>query len=149
MAAGLGALGDDEVAAAGDGSDGVAHLAAHRRDDHPGVVQRVDDVAWDAEPGDEQCGAAIDDVLDTGLDLLGEGGEQVDAERLGRHRSDAGDLVGQLCWAHRRGAERADASGLGDGGDEAVVRDATHPGAHHRVFDPKEVGKSRAHCARP
>ena len=43
VAAGLGALGDDEVAPAGDGADGVADLAAHRADEDVGVVQGVDD----------------------------------------------------------------------------------------------------------
>ena len=83
MATGLGALGDDEVAPAGDGGDGVADLAAHRGDDDPGVVQRVDDVAGDPETGDEQRGTAVDDVADPRLDLVRDGGEQVDAERLG------------------------------------------------------------------
>ena len=39
-------------------------------DDDAGVVQRVDDVAGDAEAGDEQRGAAVDDVLDPGVDLV-------------------------------------------------------------------------------
>ena len=40
VAAGLGALGDDEVAPAGDGADGVADLAAHRADEDVVVVQQ-------------------------------------------------------------------------------------------------------------
>ena len=49
-----------------------------------------------------------------GLDLAGQGGEQVDAERLGGELADLGHLLGQLVGAHRRGAERADAAGLAD-----------------------------------
>ena len=80
----LGALGDDEVAPAGDGSDGVAHLAAHRADDDVGVVQGVDDVAGHARGRRRKCRAAVDDVPDAGLHLVGHGGQQVDAERLRR-----------------------------------------------------------------
>ena len=71
VAAGLGALGDDEVAAALDGGDGVADLAAHAPDQHVVVVQQVDGVAGHAEAGDEDPGAALDDVRDLGRDLAG------------------------------------------------------------------------------
>ncbi len=70
VSTGLGALGDDEVAAAGDRADGMAHLAAHRGDDDPGVVEGVDDVPRDTESGDEQRRSAIDDVTDPRVDLV-------------------------------------------------------------------------------
>ena len=145
VAAGLGALGDDEVAPAGDGGDGVADLAAHRADEDVGVVQRVDGLAGHAEAGDEDAGAALDDVVDALLDLPRHGREQVDAERLGGQLADLGHLVGQLVGAHRRGAERADAAGLADGGDEAVVGHPAHPGEHDRVLDVEQVGETGAH----
>ena len=56
VAAGLGALGHDEVAAGLDRGDGVADLAAHDDDEHVVVVAQVDDVAGDAEAGDEHRG---------------------------------------------------------------------------------------------
>ena len=71
VAAGLGALGDDDVAAGLDRRDGVAHLAAHVDDEHVAAVAEVDDVAGHAEPGDEHGGAAVDDVVDLGLHVLG------------------------------------------------------------------------------
>ena len=86
VAAGLGALGDDDVAAGLDGGDGVADLAAHVHDHQAVAVAQVDDVAGHAEPGHERGGAALDDVVDLGLEAAGQGGEQVDAEGLGRWR---------------------------------------------------------------
>ncbi len=62
VAAGFGALRDHEVAAGLDRGDRVAHLAAHARDEHVAVVQSFDDVARDAEPGDEQRRAAGHDL---------------------------------------------------------------------------------------
>ena len=56
VAAGLGALGDDDVAAGLDRGDGVADLAAHVHHEHVAPVAQVDDVARDAEPGDEHRG---------------------------------------------------------------------------------------------
>ena len=80
----LGALRDHEVAAGLDRRDRVAHLAAHARDEHVAVVQHLDDVARHAEPGDEQRRAAFDDLVRVVDHALGQRGEQVDAERLGR-----------------------------------------------------------------
>ncbi len=56
VAAGLGALGHDEVAAGLDGVDGVADLAAHVDDEDVVVVAEVDDVAGHAQPGHEDRG---------------------------------------------------------------------------------------------
>ncbi len=58
----------------------------------------------------------------------------------------AGHLLDQLVGTHGRRAERADAAGLGDGGDEAVVGHPAHPGQHHRVLDLEELGQSRLHA---
>ncbi len=146
VAAGLRALGDDEVAAAGDGADGVADLAAHRPDEDVGVVQRVDDVAGHAQAGDEDAGATGDDVGDAALDLARHGGEEVDAERLGGELADLRHLLGQLVRCHRRSAERADAAGLADRCHEAVVRHAAHAGEHDRVLDVEQFGQSSAHA---
>ena len=53
VAAGLGALGDDDVAAGLDRRDGVAHLAAHAHDEDVAAVAEVDHVTGHAEAGDE------------------------------------------------------------------------------------------------
>ena len=82
VAAGLGALGDDDVAAGLDRGDGVADLAAHVDDEHVAAVAEVDDVTGHAETGDEHRAATVDDVVDLGRHVPGRGGEQVDAERL-------------------------------------------------------------------
>ena len=86
-------------------------------------MQQVDHLARHAEPGDEDPRPAVDDRLDARLDLAGQRGQQVDAERLGRQLPHAGHLLGQLVGAHRRGPERADAAGLADRGDQPVVAD--------------------------
>ena len=61
-------------------------------------------------------------------------------------RLHARHLLDQLVGPHRRRAERADAAGLGDGGDEPVVRHPAHAGEHHRVLDLEELGQSRLHA---
>ena len=108
--------------------------------------QEVDHVARHAEAGDEDPGAAVDHDCDLGCDLARDGGEQVDAERLGRELADLGHLLDHLLVAHRRRAEAAEAAGLRDGGGEAVVRDAAHAGQHHGVFDVEQVGEAGAHA---
>ena len=55
-----------------------------------------------------------------------------------------GHLVGQFLGAHRAGAERADATGLADRGDEAVVADPAHAGEHDRVLDLQQFGETGA-----
>ena len=75
----------------------------------------------------------------------GHRGEQVDAERLVRQLAHLADLLDHPLVAHRRGAEAAEAAGLGDRGDEAVVRHASHPGQHHGVFDFEDIGQAGAH----
>ena len=83
VAARLGALRDHEVAAGFDRGDRVAHLAAHRRDEHVAVVQHLDDLARHAEPGDEQRRAALHDLFRARDHPLGQRGEQVDTEGCG------------------------------------------------------------------
>ena len=114
VAAGLGALGHHDVAAGLDGGDGVADLAAHVHDQHVAGVAELDDVAGDAEPGDEHPAAAVDDRLDLGLHVTGHGGEQVDAEGLVGERAHGGDLVDHPVEAHGGGAHAAEAAGLAD-----------------------------------
>ena len=80
--AGLGALGDDEVAAGLDRGDRVADLAAHVDHEDVVVVAQLDDLARHAERGDEHRHPLRDEVLDVGEHLGGQRGEQVDAERL-------------------------------------------------------------------
>ena len=80
----LGALRDDEVATGLDRGDRVAHLAAHARDEDVAVVQHLDHVARNTEPGDEQRRTALDDLVRVVDHALGQRREQVDAERLRR-----------------------------------------------------------------
>ena len=112
------------------------------------LVAQVDDVAGHAEPGDEDAGARRgDDVARLSLDPVGHRGEQVDAERL----------VGELAHLRRSRAtsssplmcdapSAAETAGLGDRGDEPVVRDAAHAGEHDGVLDVEELGQSSAHA---
>ena len=71
MTAGLGALGHDEVDAAGHSVDGVANLAAHAADEDAVRVEQVDRLAGNAEPGHEDPRASVDHGLDALLDLAG------------------------------------------------------------------------------
>ena len=111
-------------------------------------VEQVDDLARHAEAGDEDARAALDHALDAVLDLAGHRGQQVDAERLRRQLADLCHLLRQLVDAHRRRAERADAAGLADRGDESVVAHAAHAGEHDRVFDVEQFGEPGAHAGR-
>ena len=109
-------------------------------------MQLVDHLAGDAEAGDEDAGAALDDGRDTVLDLAGQGREQVDAEGFRRRGLDAGDLLHELVVAHGRGAERADATGLRHRRHQTVLRHPAHAGQHHGVLDLQELGQSRPHA---
>ena len=146
VAAGLGALGDDDVAAGLHRGDGVADLAAHAHHEHVAAVAEVDDVARHAEPGHEHRAAAVDDVVDLGGHVAGRGGEQVDAEGLGGELADLGDLVAHLLGRHRRRAHAPEAAGLAHGGDETVVRHPAHPRQHHGVLHLQDVGQPSAHA---
>jgi hypothetical protein len=149
MAPGLRALGHDEVAPAVDGGNGVAHLASHRADQDVALVQQLDGVARHPEAGHEGPGAARYDVADLVGDLAGQRGQEIDAERLGREVAHLGHLGHHLLGPHRRRAHAPEAARLRHGGDEAVVRDAAHPGQHDGVLDLEEVGESGAHGASP
>ena len=141
----LGSLRYDEIAPTGQGRLSVANLAAHRAHEDVVLVQHVDDLAGHAESGHEDAGSALDDALDILLQLTGDGGQQVDAERLGGEAMHGRDLLVQLTRSHGRGAEGTDAAGLTDGGDELRVGDPTHSGEHHRMFDVEQVGQSGVH----
>ena len=142
---GLGALGHDDVAARLDGGDGVAHLAAHVDHDQVALVAEVDHVAGHAEPGHEDGAAAVRDLVDLPLHVVGGGGQEVDAEGLVGGGPDGSDLVAHLLVAHGRGAQATEAAGLRHRGDDAGVGDPAHPRQHHRVLDLQGVGQSRAH----
>ena len=63
VTAGLGALGDDEVAPGVERAFGVFDLAAHRDDEHAVIVTELDDVRGHAESGHERAGAALDQAV--------------------------------------------------------------------------------------
>ena len=110
------------------------------------LVAQLDDLAGHAEAGHEHAGAAVDDGLRPGSTMSPgaavsrstPNGLSVSARTLAI--SSTISLV-----AHGRGAEAAEAAGLGHGGDEPVVRDAAHAGEHHGVLDLEDVGESGAH----
>jgi hypothetical protein len=109
------------------------------------VVAQLHDVAGYPQTGHEHLRALGDHQLDVGRHLLGQRGEQVDTERLVGEPLHRPDLLDHLVLAHGGGAEAAEAARLGDGGDQGVVRDAAHPGQHHRVLDLEGVGQAGAH----
>ena len=94
----------------------MANLAAHARDEHVAVVQHLHDVARYAEPGDEQRGAAFDDLVRVVDHALGQRREEVDAERLVGELAHATHFVVELARRHRRRAERAEPARVGDRG---------------------------------
>ena len=110
-------------------------------------MQQVDDITRDAETRHEDARAAVDDRLDTGLHLTGDGSEQIHTERLLRPLAHVRHLVGQFGWPQLCCTERADAARLRDGCDEPVVRHTAHARQHHGVFDVEEVGKACPHAA--
>ena len=120
VAAGFGALGDDEIDAAGDGAERMADLAAHAAHEDVLRVQQVDDLARHAEAGDEDPRPTVDHRLDAPLDLAGQRSQQVDAERLGGQCLHRGDLLRQFLRGHGRCPQRADASCLADRCHEPV-----------------------------
>ena len=147
MTARLGALRDHEVAAGLDRGDRVAHLAAHRRDEHVAVVQHLDDLARHAEPGDEQRRATLHDLFRARDHALGQRGEQVHSEGRAREPADLLHLRSELVGRHRRRAERAEAACVGHGRDEPGEGHPAHSGQHDGVFDPEHLGESCAHAA--
>ena len=149
MPAGLGALHDHEVAATLDRRHGVPHLPAHAGDEHAGLVQPADDVARHPESGNEQRRAAGDDQLDAAGEALGQGREQVDAERLVGRLVDRVDLALHELEGERCGAERADAAGVRHRGHELVIGDAAHAREHHRMLDLQQLGQPGLHDPAP
>src|SRR5215207_1934578 len=145
VAAGFGALGDDDVAARLDGGGRVANLPAHVDHEHVVVMAEPDDVARHAEAGHEHLRAFADHELDVRHHLLGKRSEEVDTERLARRRLHGADLVDHLVLGHGRRAQATEAARFGHRGDERVVRDATHAGEHHRMLDLQGIGQSSSH----
>src|SRR4030095_8275292 len=139
MAAGLGPLGDHDVAPGVLGAARVVDGAAHRHDLHAAVMAAADHWPRDAQAGDERRRAFLDDDVDRRFDLVGQRLQEVDADRLprlGLHLAHFGaDLL-------RRGAdhaERAEAAGFRDRGADVGVRDLAHPGEKNRIFYPEYV----------
>ena len=58
----------------------MANLSAHAGDENIVVVTELDDVAWNAEAGDKDASAVIDDCLYLGRHIAGGCGKEVDAE---------------------------------------------------------------------
>ena len=139
------ALGDDEIAAGFDRRDRVTHLPAHARDENVPVMEDLDDVARNAEAGDEERCAALHDALSVFEHPVRQRREEVDAERLRRQLSYRPHLRIELLGRHRRRTQRAEPARVRDRGDQAVVRDAAHAGQHHGVFDAEHLGESCMH----
>jgi hypothetical protein len=140
--AGLGPLGDHDVAPGLDRRHRMADLAAHVHHQQAVLVAQIDDVTRHAQARDEGAGPATDDVADLGLEPLGQSREQVDAEGPRRGLAHRRDLRPHLPVDHRGRAHAAEAPGLGHGGDELVVGHPTHSGEHHRMLDLQDVGQA-------
>ena len=145
VAAGLGALGDHQVAPGLDGLHGVVDPAAHVDDQHVGVVAHGDHLAGDAEGPDEDPGPGVDDALDLGGHVAGHGRQEVDPPRPVGERRHGGHLGVHGLVVHGGRPQGADPAGLGHGRGQPVVADAAHAGQHHRVLDPEELGQSCLH----
>ena len=105
----------------------------------------LDRLGGDTESGDEHGGATLDEQVDVSEHVAGHGGEQVDAERARGQCSGGSDLLDHLVLGHRRGAEAAVASRLGDRCGERAVRDAAHAGEHDRVLNAEQFGQTCLH----
>src|SRR6185369_11670013 len=114
-------------------------------DQHIVGVAEVDDVARNAEAGDEHPRAGLDDEPHLGGHVAAGRGQQVDAERLVGEFLDRAHLGDHLVGRHGRRAEAAEATGLRHGGDQVAVGDTAHPGEHDRVFDAEHVGETGTH----
>ena len=143
MAAGLGALRDDDVGARGLGLLSVADPAAHDDDLHVSLVHLVDELSRDGEAGDERAHVLVEDDLHLRADHVGDRREQVDGEGLVGQIARLPDLRSQLVRAHRRGADDAEPAGVRDGGDERRRRDAAHAREEDRILDTEEVADGR------
>ena len=113
VAAGFGALRDDDVAAGFDRRDGVARPCrtcsrrARRGSWHSSTTS-----AGTPRPATNTRRALVDEQLDLRRRGRRHRREEVDAERLVGQRLRGADLVDHLVVAHRRRAEAAEAAGL-------------------------------------
>jgi hypothetical protein len=148
VSAALGSLRNDEIATTGNRRFGMAHLAAHRADEHVVFVQVIDRVARHTETRNEDSCTPFDHGADAFLDLARKGGQQIDAEGLGSNRLDARHFIDEFGRLHGRCTEGSDSTGLGNCSDEFAVRHAAHARKHDGVLDVEEFGDSCAHGAK-
>ena len=141
VAAGLGALGGDDVSAGLDGLEGVADAAAHHHHDHVALVHLGDELGGDGEPGDEDVHVLLEDDAHVGADHLRVGREEVDGERLVGEVTGLADLFSQRGRVEGGGADDAEPAGVGDGGDEPGHGDAAHTGEEDRVVDAELIAE--------
>ena len=112
-------------------------------------VEQVDGVARHAEAGDEDPRAAVDHRLRSGSTCPGRAVSRSTPNGLAvSSRTSAISSASSSSPIVQR-PERAEAAGLADRGDEAVVAHPAHAGEHHRVLDVEQVGQARAHGRAP
>jgi hypothetical protein len=108
-------------------------------------VTQLDHLGGNTEPGDEDRRASLDDSLHLHRHVARHGGEEIDAEGLGRERTHLTHLLDHAGGGHGRCAQTSEAAGFGHGGDEAVVGHPAHAGQHDGVLDLEHLGESCAH----
>jgi hypothetical protein len=145
VAARLGPLGDDQVAAGVDRRPGMVDLPAHAPHQDAVVMAQVDHLGGDPEAGHEQAHALADGDLDQTAQVACEGDQQVDPEGPFRQPADGLHLLDHPVAGEGGGAQGAVAARLGDGRHQAGVGDAAHPGEHHGMLDAEQLGQSGLH----
>ena len=145
VAAGLGALRDDEVAAGLHGAHGVIDLSAHGDNDHVVAVAQVDHLGRHAQPGDERRRTALNDHGDLLGHTTGHRGQEVHAEGFARGRPDGGDLRHHRFVAHGRRAQAPEAARGRDGRSQRGIGHAAHPGQHDRMLDSEQLRETSTH----
>jgi hypothetical protein len=126
----------------------MLHLAAHGAHENVLLVQEVDHFTRNTETSNEDRSSALDDGLDTGVHLVGQGSEQIDAEWFLGSLANQAHFFGQFMIAHRGCAERADATSFTDCRHQFVVGHASHAREHDGIVDSEHLGESCAHVAR-
>ena len=145
----LRALGHDDVAPGVHCAPGMVDLAAHVDDEQAAAMAELHHLAGHTQPGHEDRGASLDDVLDLTDEVAGHGGEQVHPEWVVGGPFHLGDLGHHTLPAHGGRPETSEAAGFRDRSDERGVGHAAHAGQHHRVLYPEDLGQSSLHGLSP
>ena len=145
MAAGFGALRDQDIGAGFGGAQRFGNFPGHMHHFATGVMGALKIVAQvlffarPGEGGDRRAGAQCDREH-VFLDLKQ---EVIDAEGFVGALMNGGDLVLQRRSVERRGAERAEAAGVGHRGDQRRGGGAAHAAEHDGMVDAEQIANAR------